>query len=218
VLWNIEFRDSMNGFCAGGNGAILQTTNGGGTWLQAVSGTTRNIWVVSAGSATDVRAVGDTGLVLRSTDGGGTWAPEFALCTYDLFSLRTLTDSVAWVSGDNGTILVTGTPGLLTATASGERTGKKEQPASFVLEQNYPNPFNPSTTIRYRLAGPAYVRLSVYSVLGEEVIRLVDGVQRGGDHQVVLSAAKIRGGASGMLFYRLQAGDRAETRPCILLR
>jgi hypothetical protein len=55
-------------------------------------------------------------------------------------------------------------------------------------------------------------------VLGEEVTRLVDGVQHAGDHQVVFDAAKAGGAASGMLIYRLQAGGRAEARPCILLR
>ncbi len=50
-------------------------------------------------------------------------------------------------------------------------------PREFVLEGNFPNPFNPSTVVRYGLPEPATVSIIVYSILGQEVARLVDGYQ-----------------------------------------
>lgn len=42
------------------------------------------------------------------------------------------------------------------------------------LSQNAPNPFTHETTMRYIANGPAFVRLSVYNVLGQEVAVLFD--------------------------------------------
>ena len=41
-----------------------------------------------------------------------------------------------------------------------------ETPEALAVEGNYPNPFNPSTTIRFDLTEPAWVRLEVIDLLG----------------------------------------------------
>ena len=45
-------------------------------------------------------------------------------------------------------------------------------PDAFVLSQNYPNPFNPQTSIMISLEEDARVDMVIYSLLGEEVVRL----------------------------------------------
>ena len=90
-----------------------------------------------------------------------------------------------------------------------------EIPQSVALHQNYPNPFNPATTIRYDLPKGTDVRLTVVNTLGQEVARLVDGFQDAGVHQATWSAGV---NASGVYFYRLQAGGFTETRKLVLLR
>ena len=73
----------------------------------------------------------------------------------------------------------------------------------FRLEQNYPNPFNPSTIIRYFLPQKSAVHLDVYNVLGELVVRLADGVQEPGTHEVVFKADRL---SSGNYICRLTSG------------
>lgn len=91
---------------------------------------------------------------------------------------------------------------------------------TFALSQNYPNPFNPSTTIRYGLPHRSTVELTVFNPLGQLVATLVREDQEAGYHEVKFSAsggdaAKL---SSGVYFYRIQAGDFAQTKKLLLLR
>jgi hypothetical protein len=62
-------------------------------------------------------------------------------------------------------------------------------PATFALHQNFPNPFNPATTISFDLPEAAEVRLSVYSMLGQEVATVAAGHLEGGRYSYSWSAA-----------------------------
>ncbi len=88
-------------------------------------------------------------------------------------------------------------------------------PAQFSLRQNYPNPFNPSTIIRFALPVQAHVSLTVYNSLGQQVAALVDDFREAGYHEVVFEKAGL---ASGLYFYRLQAGGFADVKKLLLLR
>ncbi|MBM3264752.1 MAG: T9SS type A sorting domain-containing protein [candidate division Zixibacteria bacterium] len=98
-------------------------------------------------------------------------------------------------------------------------------PAAFALDQNFPNPFNPSTAIRYELPKTGAVKLSVYNILGQEVVTLVEAHQTAGFHTIVwngLNESKQRV-ASGVYFYRITVrdGDRVEfatARKMLLLK
>ena len=86
------------------------------------------------------------------------------------------------------------------------------------LNQNYPNPFNPATTITYEipmeLAGSA-VQLKVYNLLGKEVASLIDKPQPAGIHSVSFDGSRF---ASGVYFYKLQAGDLCITKKMLLVK
>jgi Secretion system C-terminal sorting domain/Right handed beta helix region len=92
---------------------------------------------------------------------------------------------------------------------------KADVPYSYSLEQNYPNPFNPTTTINYSLGKPSNVTLTVYNVLGQRVATLADGYRNAGLQSVVFDANKI---ASGVYFYRLEAGAFVKTEKMMLLK
>jgi hypothetical protein len=88
-------------------------------------------------------------------------------------------------------------------------------PDAFGLEQNFPNPFNPATMIRYCLPLTCNVELGVHDMLGRQVAVLVNQKLDAGLHEVAFEASRL---ASGVYFYRLQAGDFVQTRRLILLR
>jgi hypothetical protein len=93
--------------------------------------------------------------------------------------------------------------------------GSDQLPESYNLMQNYPNPFNPSTTINYELPKSSHVTLKIYNTLGQEVATLVNAVEEPGYKSVEWNAS---GAASGVYFYRLQAGDFVQVRKLLVLR
>jgi subtilisin family serine protease len=86
--------------------------------------------------------------------------------------------------------------------------------------RNHPNPFNPFTTISFRLKEASQVRLAVYDLLGREVNRLLDAQLPAGEHHIMWDGTAKNGQrvASGVYYYRLQAGQRVETRKMMLIK
>jgi hypothetical protein len=104
---------------------------------------------------------------------------------------------------------------IVTLTVLGVNDNKNQVPSHFELSQNYPNPFNPVTTISYALPQSAYVTLGVYNTLGERVALLVDGEQQAGYHNVELNGSGL---ASGVYFYRIQAGSFMDVKKLVLMK
>ena len=90
-----------------------------------------------------------------------------------------------------------------------------ELPTKFSLQQNYPNPFNPSTIIKFELPKASHVNLSVFDILGCEVGVLVNERRGAGVHEVKFDGSNL---ASGVYFYRLQAGDYVASKKMLILK
>jgi hypothetical protein len=88
-------------------------------------------------------------------------------------------------------------------------------PSDPFLAQNYPNPFNPSTAIVYRVGSRELVSLRVYDLLGREVATLVNEVKQPGTYTVQWDASSL---ASGLYFYRLEAGGLVYSKKSIFLK
>ncbi len=88
-------------------------------------------------------------------------------------------------------------------------------PDGFRLEQNYPNPFNPTTAISWQLSVSSHVDLSIYNILGQKVVTLVNRKQNAGKHSVLFNAASLSG---GLYFYRIQAGLSHDTKKLLLIK
>ncbi len=93
-------------------------------------------------------------------------------------------------------------------------------PREYSLGQNYPNPFNPITTIRFDLPAAGHVVLEVYNVLGQKVKTLVDEHRTAGFHTAEWNGTDNRGVAvaSGVYFYRMEAGNFSSYRKMLLLK
>lgn len=94
-------------------------------------------------------------------------------------------------------------------------------PAAFTLSAARPNPFNPSTMIEYTVPQQAHITLTVYNLLGQEVIRLVEEAQAAGRYTVTWHGgnAQAQGVASGVYMYRLTSSTGfSETRRMTLVK
>ncbi len=107
---------------------------------------------------------------------------------------------------------LTGTP-----AGSGLDLAGKEipLPQEFSARQNYPNPFNPSTTIEFALPSSERVEIAIYDIRGARVATLASQVFPAGVHSVVWNA---KGQASGVYFYKIQAGDFVSTKRMTLVK
>jgi hypothetical protein len=105
----------------------------------------------------------------------------------------------------------------LSALTSGSGDGL---PTKFALEQNYPNPFNPTTTFGFALPNATHVRLEVFNILGRRVKTLLNEEVVAGQHKVVWDGVNEAGVtvASGVYFYRLEAGNFVESKQMLLLK
>ncbi len=97
---------------------------------------------------------------------------------------------------------------------------EQKLPTTYELGQNYPNPFNPTTTISFSVPKQEYVVLVIYDMLGKEVNRLVDGQMSAGTFKATWrgdtkSGEKV---ASGVYFYRLQAGSFTAVKKMLMLK
>jgi len=95
------------------------------------------------------------------------------------------------------------------------QTGNSSLVKEFALRDNYPNPFNPSTTISFQLPKSSMTSLKIFNTFGQEIATLIEGEKEAGSHQVQWNATTV---ASGVYFYRLQAGEFMETKKMILLK
>lgn len=91
----------------------------------------------------------------------------------------------------------------------------EEVPVSFELYQNYPNPFNPTTSIKFALPKESQVKLSVYTILGQEVATLVNSVMSAGYHTVNFDASNL---PSGMYIYKIDAGSFSQIKKMLLMK
>lgn len=88
-------------------------------------------------------------------------------------------------------------------------------PTGFQLHQNYPNPFNPQTVIRYEVPEALNVKLTVYSLLGEKIVNLVDQYQNTGIYETVFDGTGL---SSGTYIYILQTEQITLRKKFILLK
>jgi hypothetical protein len=154
----------------------------------------------------------------------------------DVFSGWTSTDGKKWQKVAQAEIMMTGQVYIGMAVTSHKNTAtstaifsnpvfknkptaveeKKDQVVTaYELCNNYPNPFNPKTTIQFSLPKNEQVKLTVYDILGREVMTLIDGKMNAGVYTVPFDASRF---ASGMYFYKLHTPGFTQTKKMMLVK
>lgn len=125
-------------------------------------------------------------------------------------------DDVA--SGDVGTLLSWEIQ--VTEAEAAEDPAWQTLTPQLALLGNYPNPFNSATQIRYMVPQSGMTTLTLFNVLGQEILTLVEGVQIAGTHQVMWNGRDQFGRdvTSGLYLIRLASGNASTTGKLFLLR
>jgi hypothetical protein len=95
------------------------------------------------------------------------------------------------------------------------KLASSEFPSEFTLSQNYPNPFNPRTKIQFTIVNRLLTIAKVYDLLGREVATLANEVRSPGTYTVEFDGSGL---ASGVYFYRLQAGSFVQTKKMLVAK
>ena len=88
-------------------------------------------------------------------------------------------------------------------------------PKTFALSQNYPNPFNPTTLINFAVPKAGRVKITVYNQLGQQVALIADRDYSSGEYSINFNGTSL---ASGVYYYRIEAGSFTETKKMVLLK
>lgn len=90
-----------------------------------------------------------------------------------------------------------------------------EQPDQLVIYQNYPNPFNHGTVLRFFLAEPSAIKLSVYDLTGRLEVAVFEGSLSAGEHRSSLSAGSL---PAGVYLLLLESNTGTSVRRITLLK
>ena len=189
---------------------IFRSTDNGEIWALANNGLTANNINDIAIHDQKVFVGTDSNGIFLSTDNGASWhSLNDGLPNMNIASLAV-----------NDTFVYAGITGGLWRMPISEAITSvshthQDLPLHFSLGQNYPNPFNPTTTISFALPSRSLVTLKVFDLLGREVATIVSGEMSAGNYSKQWNASKF---ASGVYFYRLEAGSYTETKKLLLLK
>jgi len=191
-------------------GGVCLSIDGGISWTPVNNGRLNSAVYSLAAKGMNLFASTLTVGVYQSINNGSSWTSV----TSRYWTLAAQSLAV----NDSNLFLGTFTGGVwsipLSQLVGGVINGAKTFPSNVFLEQNYPNPFNPTTTIRYGLPRASNVSLAVYNTLGQLVRTLVSGGEQAGDHEVEFDGSGL---ASGVYFYRIQAGSFVKTMKMLVL-
>lgn len=88
-------------------------------------------------------------------------------------------------------------------------------PQSFSVSQAYPNPFNSIVNIEYVVPNEQQVKVTVFDMLGREVVTLLDEKCQPGNYKVSWKADQA---ATGLYFLKMSSGESISTRKVLLLK
>ncbi|MBN1293197.1 MAG: T9SS type A sorting domain-containing protein [Candidatus Latescibacteria bacterium] len=128
----------------------------------------------------------------------------------------TIDRSLSWTKGQGLSLAYYGSsPDLGAHEFYRTSSGIDIVPKQSGLTGNYPNPFNPNTTICFDLPKQSQVSLRIYSLSGQLVQKLVDGMLSAGSHKVTWHPEYA---STGIYLYVLEAQGLRQTDKMVLLK
>ena len=90
----------------------------------------------------------------------------------------------------------------------------------FEVYGNYPNPFNPSTQIKFATEKSSDVTITIYSILGQEITVLQNGILNAGTYNISWFGTDHYGNKvpSGVYFYEVRSDNRIQKGKMLLLK
>lgn len=93
-------------------------------------------------------------------------------------------------------------------------------PQSVTLFQNIPNPFNAGTEIRYQIQLEGWIRVKIFTILGEEIITIIDNNQQPGSYTLYWDGTDSNAMpvASGIYVIRMEFEDFVAHKKMLVIR
>jgi hypothetical protein len=99
-------------------------------------------------------------------------------------------------------------------TLTGKGFGSVE-PATYSLYQNFPNPFNPTTDISFSIAADSRVTINIYNTVGQLVRQIANADYKKGTYTISFDGSDL---ASGVYFYKINAGEFTDEKKMVLIK
>ena len=205
-------------------GGVYKSTDGGFTWEEKNNGLTSDDWDINAISINFVNPdelfIGTGGgfpqanILFRSINGGEYW-DQFTNGLPDSGHVSSIVIDSEYLRIYIGVNAFNASGIYIYDEVTSVNHESVELPKELYLSQNYPNPFNSVAIIPYIIPERAYVELSVYNILGKEIIKLVRGYQSAGTHRAELDASRLSG---GIYFYVLRTETTKLVRKTVLIK
>ncbi|MDP8208063.1 MAG: YCF48-related protein, partial [Candidatus Electryonea clarkiae] len=226
IFKDIFFKNENEGWAAGGReiymnnysygiGLIWQTDNGGETWNINDSSASHMYQAISFSDSSKGFVVGISGTSYKTDDSGDTWNILDINSKNDITNIFFINPQTGWLIGSNGTVFRTDVGGINSIKSEILNTT-----IPIYSIEYYPNPFNVSSTIIINLNKNTIYKLSIYNILGRNVIDLFDGFGYKGKHSFSWNGYGNDGLIlpSGIYFIRFSMEQSSEVRKVFLLK
>jgi hypothetical protein len=178
---------------------LHESTSGDGT-----------VEIIYGPATNNASATGSIGITVPPGGSGNftSITPGSSGCSNTTYSTTTANNSLPYTNLPSGTYYVF-------CPLVGIHQEQNTVPTVYALLQNYPNPFNPATSIKYSIPKTSLVKLVVYDLLGREVKTLVNGMKTPGYYEEAFDGTNL---ASGIYFYRIEAGKFTDVKKMVLVK